>query len=81
MSDDPLKTLAELGGIKETPKRAPKRTEEEKGIFFRVDAAVYKQFRTLAIERGRSQQHLAGEALNLLFAQYGKPQIADGGER
>ena len=45
-------------------------------IFLRLDAAIVKQFRVLAAELDLSQKELASEALNLVFARYGKPQIA-----
>jgi hypothetical protein len=40
------------------------------------DPAIRRQLKMLAAETGRTQQHLLAEALNLLFAQHGKPPIA-----
>jgi hypothetical protein len=39
--------------------------------------AAAKQLRILAAEEGTTQQALIAEALNLLFAKRGKPQIAE----
>lgn len=40
------------------------------------DQAVIKQVKLLSVETGQTQQQLAEEALNMLFAKYGKSQIA-----
>ena len=37
---------------------------------------VRRQLKTLAAEQGRTVEDLVGEALNLLFAKYRKPEIA-----
>ena len=37
---------------------------------------VAQQLRRLAAERDTTHQNLIGEALNLLFAKYGKPALA-----
>lgn len=37
---------------------------------------VHRQLKVLAAEQGKSQQALIGEALNMIFAKYGKPEIA-----
>jgi Arc-like DNA binding domain len=37
------------------------------------------QLKTLAAEQGRSMESMIGEALDHLFAKYGKPAIARGG--
>jgi hypothetical protein len=39
---------------------------------------VKKQLRVTAAEQGRTIQDLLAEALNSLFASYGKPEIAEG---
>lgn len=66
--------LQEASGIaKVTPKKSPK---NETGVFFRTDAAVVKQLRMMAAEQDKEQKELIAEALNLLFARYGKGQIA-----
>jgi len=45
-------------------------------IFLRLDKEVVRQFRILSAELGKSQKDLGCEALNMVFARYGKPQIA-----
>ena len=42
---------------------------------------VARQVKILAAEEGTTVQALTGEALNFLFAAYGKPQIVPGRER
>jgi hypothetical protein len=42
--------------------------------------AVRKQLKILAAEQGRNIEDMVGEALNLLFAKYRKPEIAPTGE-
>ena len=42
---------------------------------------VARQVRILAAEQGTTIQLLTAEALNHLFAAYGKPQIASSGEQ
>lgn len=44
------------------------------GGFF--SQSVHKQLKLLAAEREETQQALMAEALNMLFAKYGKPEIA-----
>ena len=40
------------------------------------DPAVRQQLKLLAVENDKTEQKLMQEALNLLFAKHGKPQIA-----
>jgi hypothetical protein len=40
------------------------------------DPAVRQQLKLLAVETDKTEQKLMQEALNLLFAKHGKPQIA-----
>jgi hypothetical protein len=40
------------------------------------DPAVRQQLKLLVVETGNTEQKLMQEALNLLFAKHGKPQIA-----
>ena len=42
-----------------------------------VTREAHRQLRILALDERRSGQHLIVEALNLLFAKYDLPQIAD----
>lgn len=44
------------------------------GAFFAPE--VHRQLRMLAAENGATQQALLTEGLNMLFAKYGKPEIA-----
>lgn len=44
------------------------------GGFF--DPEVHRQLRVMAAEQGTTQQALIAEALNILFAKSGKPEIA-----
>lgn len=37
---------------------------------------VRKQLKAIAVDQDKTAQQLVGEALNLLFAQYGRPEIA-----
>ena len=38
--------------------------------------AVRRQLKALEAEQGRSVEDMVGEALNLMFAKYRKPEIA-----
>lgn len=42
----------------------------------RVSPETLRQLQTVAFEQNRKQQDLMSEALNDLFAKYGKPKIA-----
>jgi hypothetical protein len=44
-----------------------------------VDPAVRKQIARLALDLDKDQADLIAEGLNLMFEQYGKPTIAQGG--
>ena len=46
------------------------------GILTYHDPAVAQQLKMLSAEKGIKQQQLMAEALNMLFAKYGKGQIA-----
>lgn len=55
--------------------RAPAREGQTLvGGFFAPE--VHRQLKVLAAENGATQQALLSEALNMLFAKYGKPEIA-----
>jgi hypothetical protein len=41
-----------------------------------IDEAALKELRDLSHETGRKQQELIAEALNMLFAKYGKRRVA-----
>jgi 1,2-phenylacetyl-CoA epoxidase catalytic subunit len=40
------------------------------------DAAVRQQLKLLALETDKTEQKMMQEAINLVFAKYGEPQIA-----
>lgn len=44
------------------------------GGFFSPE--VHRQLKVMAAEQGKTQQALLADALNMLFAQHGKPEIA-----
>lgn len=55
--------------------RAPSRKGQTLiGGFF--DPEVHKQLKVMAAEQGTTQQALLADALNMLFAKSGKPEIA-----
>ena len=71
----PAGLQADSGIVKFEPKgKKPKGQEDV--IFLRLDKAVVMQFRVLCAELDKSQKELGSEALNMVFARYGKPQIA-----
>jgi hypothetical protein len=47
-----------------------------KPITVHFPESVRRQLKVLAAEQGRSMEDFVGEALNLLFARYRKPEIA-----
>jgi hypothetical protein len=69
-------TLSETGGIRTRGKGVSKTRTGKLAILTWQEPAVRKQFQLLAVEQEKTQQALLAEALNLLFLQYGKPQIA-----
>lgn len=57
------------------PRRAPSREGQSLvGGFFSPE--VHRQLKILAAESGSTQQALLTEALDMLFAKHGKPEIA-----
>jgi hypothetical protein len=69
-------TLSETGGILPRGRGVSKTRAGKLAILTWQEPAVRKQFQILAVEQEKTQQALLAEALNLLFLQYGKPQIA-----
>jgi hypothetical protein len=45
---------------------------------FHQSPEAWRQLKLMAFEQGTSQQALLGEALNALFARYGRPPVAVG---
>ena len=56
------------------PRSAGREGQTLIGGFFAPE--VHKQLKVLAAESSQTQQELIAEALNMLFAKYGKPEIA-----
>jgi hypothetical protein len=54
----------------------PPSRKNRKSITTWQDETALKELRDLSHERGRSQQELIAEALNLLFAKHGKRTVA-----
>jgi hypothetical protein len=52
-----------------------------KPIQINAPAEVYKQIRTMGIEQDKNMHELFFEALNDLFAKYGKPELCPRGGR
>jgi hypothetical protein len=77
MSKDAFEALNRLSGKasaadkQEKPSRRAKKT-----LMSWHDPMVVKQMKLIAFEQDKTQQALIQEALNLLFAKYGKDQIA-----
>ena len=54
------------------PSRAPREeTPARKALLLRLDPAVHRRLRMLAVEHDTTAQKLAEEALQLLFERYG----------
>jgi hypothetical protein len=47
-----------------------------KAITVHFPEPVRRQLKTMAAEQGRDMEDLVGEALNLVFAKYRKPELA-----
>ena len=73
--------LAQKSGIDQPP-AVPATGYQQKGrqgkapLMTWHDPAVVQQLKMLAAEKGKTQQSFIAEALNMLFAKYGKGQIA-----
>ena len=81
MSRDPdeiSEQLAQKSGVVKPPSkgRAKRGRESLKSIMSWHDPAVRQQLKLLAVEMDMTEQKLMQEALNLLFAKHGRPQIA-----
>jgi hypothetical protein len=63
------------------PKAAASRRSGLKPIQINAPAEVYKQIRTMGIEQDKNMHELLFEALNDLFAKYGKPELCPHGAR
>jgi hypothetical protein len=76
--DEVAERLAQKSGVapKAANGRAKRGRENLKPIMTWHDPAVRQQLKLLAVEMDMTEQKLMQEALNLLFAKHGKPQIA-----
>ena len=54
----------------------PPSRQGKKGLTIWLDPAVIRAIKQLAAEKDRTQESLVREALNQLFKDHGKPQIA-----
>ena len=76
---DPEPALALDSPVKPKSSLAPSRVGRAHiGGYF--SESVKRQLRILAAEQNKTTQALIGEALNLLFSNYGKAEIADEGD-
>jgi len=77
MSMEVYRKLNKIGGKATPEERGVKPGRREKrSVMSSHDKAVVKQIKAIAFEEEKTQQALMQEALNLLFAKYGKDQIA-----
>jgi plasmid stability protein len=53
----------------------------QKPITAHFPVEVRQQLKILAAEKGRSMESMLGEALNDLFAKYGKPELVPADDR
>jgi hypothetical protein len=76
--DEVAERLAQKSGVAPKPAagRVKRGRENLKPIMTWHDPAVRKQLKLIALEKNLTEQKLMQEALNLLFAKHGKPQIA-----
>jgi hypothetical protein len=74
MKKDVLDKIEVLGGIAK-PKRLTGRSDKNAIISWH-GPEVRKILRQIAYEQETTQQKIMQEALNLVFAKYGKPQVA-----
>jgi antitoxin-like ribbon-helix-helix protein len=76
--DEVAERLAQKSGVAPKPAngRAKRGRENLKPIMSWHDPAVRTQLKLLAVETDATEQKLMQQALNLLFAKYGKPPIA-----
>ena len=90
---DPSNALSDAGGgtrrkpvpAAPEPQPRPKAAASRRGVLrpiqINVPVEVYKQIRTMGIEQDKNMHELFFEALNDLFAKYGKPELCPRGGR
>lgn len=71
-------TVTPLDPARPAPKAksAKQSGPDYKGILAKTDLETWRMLRDLGTEQDRTNGDLLIEAINLLFAKYGKPQIA-----
>lgn len=76
--DEVAERLAQKSGLAPKPAagRVKRGRDGLKPIMTWHDPAVRQQLKLLAVETDKTEQKLMQEALNLLLAKHGKPQIA-----
>jgi Antitoxin-like ribbon-helix-helix len=62
--------------LPEAPAAKPLSRRGKSGLLTQHDPAVIQQLKVIAAQESTTQQKLVAEALNMVFAKYGKPQIA-----
>ncbi|PJN94808.1 hypothetical protein CNY89_12280 [Amaricoccus sp. HAR-UPW-R2A-40] len=67
-------TVTRVGAVGQSDVRPSRNGKAFVGGYFPLE--VRRQIKVLAAEQDKTVQQLAGEALNLLFATYGKGEIA-----
>jgi hypothetical protein len=72
----PEEIAAQLERAKPTSAAEKKSREGQASIMFWGDPAVRRQLKMISAETGKTQQRLLSEAMNLLFREYRKPEIA-----
>ncbi|MGA7328895.1 MAG: ribbon-helix-helix domain-containing protein [Rhodomicrobium sp.] len=70
------KTATPPGGIPATNYDLPPSRRGKKAVTIWVDPLVAEQLKEIAFHHKKPQQDLFLEALNILFAKYGRPEIA-----
>ena len=78
MSTNNKNPMQVAGGVDtdRKPRKVTKPRKEMKAALIYQLPEVMRQLKMLAVERDTTQQKLWAEALNDLFAKYGKPPIA-----
>ena len=75
--NNPLDKIKAAAGVEQPKSNARQKNRQGlKGLLTHHSPAVVKQLKIICAEQDMNQQQLIGEALNMLFARYGKPQIA-----
>lgn len=75
MATNPMQEASGVEGERKPRKLGKVRPEMKQAIVYQ-SPAVMKQLKGLALDLDTTQQKLFAEALNMLFAKYGKPPIA-----